>query len=72
MLKYIYKNKFKEVFDMENEDNILKSYYEITYLDDNKNTHLGRVYNIDELNFIKERFEVKNCNFVSMTDCKLF
>ena len=43
----------------------LKSYYEITYLDDNNTTHLAKVRDISELNFMKNRFEVKEYNFVS-------
>lgn len=43
----------------------LKSYYEITYLDDNNTTHLGKAKDVAELNFMKERFEVKEYNFVS-------
>ena len=43
----------------------LKSYYEITYLDDNHTTHLGKAKDVEELNFMKERFEVKEYNFVS-------
>lgn len=50
---------------MEDNNEELKSYYEITYLDDSRTIHLGKVKDIEELNFMKERFEVKNYNFVS-------
>ena len=43
----------------------LKSYYEITYLDDDNITHLGKVRDVDELNFLKTRFEITSYNFVS-------
>lgn len=43
----------------------LKSYYEITYLDDNNTTHLAKARDVEELNFMKNRFEVMNYNFVS-------
>ena len=67
MIKYIYKiNKINKLegFDMEDNEE-LKSYYEITYLDDNHTTHLGKAKDVEELNFMKERFEVKEYNFVS-------
>lgn len=50
---------------MEDNDIIeLQSYYEITYLDDNNTTHLGKVKDVDELNFMKDRFQVTESNFV--------
>lgn len=50
---------------MEDENEELKSYYEITYLDDNNTTHFGRVKDVSELNFMQNRFDVKEYNFVS-------
>lgn len=50
---------------MEEDNNELKSYFEITYLDDNNIMHLGKVRSIEELNFIKNRFEVTKYNFVN-------
>lgn len=49
---------------MENNDMELQSYYEITYLDDDNITHLGRVKDVNTLNFMKDRFEVAESNFV--------
>jgi predicted phosphatase len=68
MIKYKYrKNKIKKLegLDMEDENEELKSYYEITYLDDNNTTHFGRVKDVSELNFMQNRFDVKEYNFVS-------
>ena len=42
----------------------LQSYYEITYLDDNNTIHLGKVKDVSELNFMKDRFQVTKSNFV--------
>ena len=50
---------------MEEDNNELKSYFEITYLDDNNTTHLGKVRNVEELNFMKSRFEVTKYDFVN-------
>lgn len=50
---------------MEEEREELKSYYEITYLDDNNTTHLAKARNIKELNFMRSRFEVKSYSFIS-------
>lgn len=50
---------------MEDNDIIeLQSYYEITYLDDNNTIHLGKVRDVSELNFMKDRFQVTESNFV--------
>lgn len=49
---------------MEDNDIKLQSYYEITYLDDNDIIHLGKVKDVSELNFIKDRFQVTESNFV--------
>lgn len=50
---------------MEDNDIIeLQSYYEITYLDDNNTIHLGKVKDVSELNFMKDRFQVTESNFV--------
>lgn len=49
---------------MEDNDVELKSYYEITYLDDDNIIHLGRVKDVSELNFMKDRFQVTESNFV--------
>lgn len=50
---------------MEDNDIKLQSYYEITYLDDNNTMHLGRVRDVNELNFMKDRFQVTESNFVT-------
>lgn len=49
---------------MEDNDVELQSYYEITYLDDNNTMHLGKVKDVGELNFMKDRFQVIESNFV--------
>lgn len=49
---------------MEDNDIELQSYYEITYLDDDNIIHLGRVKDVSELNFMKDRFQVTESNFV--------
>lgn len=49
---------------MEDNDIELQSYYEITYLDDNNIIHLGKVKDVSELNFMKDRFQVTESNFV--------
>lgn len=49
---------------MEDNDIELQSYYEITYLDDNNMMHLGKVKDVSELNFMKDRFQVTESNFV--------
>ena len=49
---------------MEDNDIKLQSYYEITYLDDNNIIHLGKVKDVSELNFMKDRFQVTEFNFV--------
>lgn len=51
---------------MEENEDILQSYYEISYLDDNNEKHLRRIKNVEELNFIKNRFEVKDVYFVNI------
>ena len=51
--------------DENNEIENLQSYYEITYLDDANTLHFGKVKGIDELNFMKNRFDVKNYNLVT-------
>lgn len=50
---------------MEGNDMELQSYYEITYLDDNNTIHLGKVKDVNELNFMKDRFQVTESNFVT-------
>lgn len=50
---------------MEDNDIELQSYYEITYLDDNNTMHLGKVKDVNELNFMKDRFQVTESNFVT-------
>lgn len=49
---------------MKDNDIELQSYYEITYLDDNNIIHLGKVKDVSELNFMKDRFQVTESNFV--------
>ena len=49
---------------MEDNDIELQSYCEITYLDDDNIIHLGRVKDVSELNFMKDRFQVTESNFV--------
>jgi len=50
---------------MEDNDMELQSYYEITYLDDNNIMHLGKVKDVNALNFMKDRFQVTESNFVT-------
>jgi len=48
----------------DNDIELQQSYYEITYLDDNNIIHLGKVKDVSELNFMKDRFQVTESNFV--------
>lgn len=47
------------------DENELTSYYEITYLDDYNTKHLGKVGSIEELNFMQNRFNVTQYEFVT-------
>ena len=46
---------------------IVKPYYSVEYVDDNRKTHITVAKNKAELNFIKERFERVNYELVVPT-----
>ncbi|MGN0992812.1 MAG: hypothetical protein ACI4PE_02700 [Bacilli bacterium] len=51
---------------MEEDRELDYPYYEMTYFDDNKTMHLAKVKDKESVSFLKQRFEVKSCNFVNV------
>lgn len=56
--------KSKEVFDMDEEEMITIPYYETVYLDDNNIKHLAKIKDTESLMFMKNRFEILQCDYV--------
>lgn len=40
-------------------------YFEMTYLDDSRTIHITKLQEEKDVNFIKDRFDVVQCNYVS-------
>lgn len=43
----------------------LKSYYDMTYLDDDNIKHITRLVNQTDVDFYNDRFTILNCNFIN-------
>ena len=44
---------------------ITTPYYDMTYLDDTKTTHIAKIKEQWEVNYMRERFEVVDCKYVT-------
>jgi len=49
---------------MDEEEIVTIPYYETIYLDDNNVKHLAKVKDIESLMFMKNRFEILQCDYI--------
>lgn len=54
-----------EIYDDEEEEVLTAPYYIITYIDDYNRTHMATIKDTLYLQFLKDRFCVKECRYIS-------